>query len=149
MGAFSIEDSLAAFTQSMLPAGKEPHMAGEIGAGMLQHFVVIFDYPHQRLILEPSARFADEDEEDKSGISVIAKGPALKTFETGRQPGNTLAEGEIQVGDIIAGIDSDAAADLTLADVRDLFRQIGHKYILLIDRHGQMKTITIQMRRSL
>ena len=53
----------------------------------------------------------------------------------------------LKAGDVIAGIDEEAAADLTLSAIRELFRQVGHEYKLLIDRHGQSLPITIKMRR--
>jgi hypothetical protein len=36
---------------------------------------------------------------------------------------------------------------LTLASIRNLFRQVGHKYKLLIQRDGQSVPIVVQMRR--
>jgi C-terminal processing protease CtpA/Prc len=64
-------------------------------------------------------------------------------------PGTPAAKAGIQKGDIIAGIDEDPAADLTLAEIRELFRQIGHKYTLVIERNGQSKRITVEMRRQI
>ena len=50
-------------------------------------------------------------------------------------------------GDVIAAVDDEAAADLTLSAVRDLFRRMGHEYKLLIDRKGQSLTLSIKMHR--
>ena len=63
------------------------------------------------------------------------------------QPGTPGGEAGVQKGDVIAGIDEEAAADLTLASIRSLFRQVGHKYKLLIQRNGEPVQITLQMRR--
>jgi len=38
---------------------------------------------------------------------------------------------------------------MTLASVRNLFRQVGHTYKLLLQRGDQTKQVTIQMRRLL
>jgi C-terminal processing protease CtpA/Prc len=64
-------------------------------------------------------------------------------------PGTPAAAAGIQKGDVIAGVDEEAASDLTLADLRDLFRQIGHQYKLVLARGGQTLQITVQMRRLL
>jgi C-terminal processing protease CtpA/Prc len=81
---------------------------------------------------------------------VVAKGSTLKTFEiVDLNPGSPAAKAGIQKGDVIEGIDEDAAADLTLAEIRELFREVGHKYTLVIDRNGQTKQITIEMRRQI
>ena len=50
---------------------------------------------------------------------------------------------------MIAGVDEEAAADMTLDALRALFRQVGHKYKLLIERNGKTLTINVQMRRLL
>ncbi len=149
IGPYVADSPLAAFSPSNVPAAGS-RIAGEIGGGMLRRFTVIFDYPHQRIILEPNVHIQEEDEEDKSGLTIVAKGPGLKTFVvTEVTPATPAAEAGIQKGDVIAGIDNEAAADLTLWDVRDLFRQIGHKYMLLLERNGQTLTVTLQMRRLL
>ena len=53
----------------------------------------------------------------------------------------------VHEGDVIAGVDEEPAADMTLTAVRELFRQVGHKYKLLIERNGKTQEIVIQMRR--
>jgi hypothetical protein len=149
-GHYTAEDTLVTFSKSDLPGSQDPRVAGMIGAAMLSRFTVVFDYPHQQLILAPNSHFPSDDQEDKSGISVISKGDNLKTFEiVDVNPGSPAAKAGIQKGDILAGIDEDAAADLTLAEIRDLFRQIGHKYTLVIDRNGQNKQITVEMKRQI
>ncbi|MGC2420377.1 MAG: PDZ domain-containing protein [Candidatus Acidiferrales bacterium] len=149
IGPYVADSPLAAFSQGTLPAAGS-RIAGEIGGGMLRRFTVIFDYPRQRIILEPNIHIQEEDEEDKSGLTIVAKGPGLKTFVvTEVAPATPAADVGIQKGDVIAGIDNEAAADLTLWDVRNLFRQIGHKYTLLLERNGQTLTVTFQMRRLL
>jgi hypothetical protein len=81
LGPFSfLEGVIAAFSRSNIPGESNSRIAGEIGGGLLRRFTVIFDYRHQQMILEPNAHFSDEDQEDKSGISVIARGPDLKIF---------------------------------------------------------------------
>ena len=50
---------------------------------------------------------------------------------------------------MIAGVDEEAAADMTVDAIRALFHQVGHKYKLLIDRNGKTLTINVQMRRLL
>ena len=148
IGPYAIETPVAAFSQSDSGATANKKIAGAIGANFLRRFTVIFDFPHQRVILEPNLQFNHSLDEDMSGLSVIAQGANLKTFEVVRvQPGTPAADAGIQPGDVIAAIDDEAAADLTLSAVRDLFRQIGHEYKLLIDRKGQSLTVSIKMHR--
>jgi C-terminal processing protease CtpA/Prc len=62
-------------------------------------------------------------------------------------PGSPAADASIQKGDIVAGIDDEPAADISLASIHELFRQVGHKYKLLIERNGQTRTVQLKMRR--
>ncbi len=150
LAKYTAQDTLVTFSRADLPGAGDSELAGAIGAGLLARFTVVFDYAHQQLIVAPNSHFPSDDQEDKSGISVVAKGNALKTFEVIQvAPGTPAAKAGIEKGDLIAGIDGDPAADLTLAEIRELFRQIGHKYTLVIDRQGQSKQITIEMKRQI
>jgi hypothetical protein len=143
-------DIVAEFSRSKLADAGDPKLAGVIGGAMLRRFSVVLDYPHQQIIFEMNSHFKDYDEEDKSGIAIVAKGPGLKTFEiVNVVPGTPGAEAGIQKGDVIAGVDDEAAADMTLGSVRNLFRQVGHTYKLLIQRGDQTKQVSVQMRRLL
>jgi hypothetical protein len=148
IGAYTIEEPVALFSQGNSKSGANPKIAGEIGGDFLRRFSVVFDFPHQRLILEPNLQINHTAQEDMSGLSILAKGANLKIFEIVQvRPGTPGADAKLKEGDMIAGVDEEAAADLTLSAIRDLFRQVGHEYKLLIDRHGQSLTITIKMRR--
>jgi PDZ domain len=150
MGPYNVEMPLATFAQAKLPGDGDKEIAGEIGGGMLRRFTVIFDFVRQEVILEPNLEFRSDDREDMSGISVAASGPGLKTFTiTQVRPGTPASSAGIQTGDVIAGVDEEASADMTLDALRGLFRQVGHKYKLLIERNGKTLTVNIQMRRLL
>lgn len=148
IGPYAVETPVAAFSQSESGLTANKKIAGAIGANFLRRFTVILDFPHQRVILEPNLQFNHSVDEDMSGLSLIAQGSNLRTFEVVRvQPGSPAADAGIQSGDVIAAIDDEPAADLTLSAIRDLFRQIGHEYKLLIDRKGQSLTVSIKMHR--
>lgn len=148
IGKYSAEKVIASFSQSVPGAQHNSKIAGIIGGKFLSRFIVTFDFPHRRLFLEPNSHFGDYAETDMSGLSIVARGAILKTFEIVQvEPHTPGADAGLKKGDIIAGVDEEAAADLTLAELRTLFRQIGHQYKLLIDRNGQTQQITVKMRR--
>ncbi|HXW17237.1 MAG TPA: PDZ domain-containing protein, partial [Candidatus Acidoferrales bacterium] len=118
------------------PTGTEALPRGAaIGNLIWKKFRVILDLPHQRMIIETNSSYPNNIELDGSGVAVLAKGPNFKTFEVAgvasRSPGS---EAGLQKGDIIAGIDNQAAADLTLADVRTMFADYDHDYKLTVLR---------------
>lgn len=150
IGPYRIERPIADFAKENLPGENDPRIAGEIGGGMLRRFNAIFDYARQQLILAPNGDFRFDDEEDMSGISIIASGPGSKEFEvTDVRGGTPGSDAGIQKGDVIAAVDDEAAADLSLAAIRGVFRQVSHKSRLLIERNGKTITLTIQTRRLL
>jgi hypothetical protein len=148
IGKYDADQLIASFSQSGGIDSADSRIAGSLGGAFWKRFTVVFDFPHQRLILKPNTRFSDFDEADMSGLSIIAKGPGLKVFEIVRvSPNSPGSEAGFQQGDIIEGINDEAAADLNLVAIRDLFRQVGHTDKLLIDRKGQSITLSLKLRR--
>lgn len=147
IGKSTIDDVLGIYSSHPFPTSDTP-VAGAIGSRVLRRFTLVLDFPHHQMMLEPNSHFGDPDEEDKSGMLIVAKGPDLKTFEVANvQPNSPAAAAGIKKGDVIAGVDTDPAADLSLLVIRDLFRQVGHKYKLTVQAGGQTKEITLQMHR--
>jgi C-terminal processing protease CtpA/Prc len=150
VGPYDVRDPIAVFSRGDSPADDKSRLAGQLGGKLLRRFTVTFDYPHQRMILDPNSDFRTDDLEDMSGLAVVATGSNLKSFEvTEVRSGTPGADAKIQKGDVIAGVDDEAAADLSLAAIRKLFRQRGAKYKLLIQRNRQTLAVTLQTRRLL
>jgi hypothetical protein len=150
IGSSTVVGTIAKFSRTDQSAGGDPRIAGTIGAGMLRRYKVILDYPRQQMIFEPGQQFHTDDEEDKSGMAIIANGPGLKRFEvTAVQPDTPAAKAGIQKGDVIAGIDNEAAADMTLDSVRKLFREPVRRYDVLMQRGDNTFDVTLQMHRRL
>src|SRR4029077_10129112 len=100
LGGYSIEGAIAEFSPRDPFPCTGADIAGMIGGGILRRFTVVFDFPHQRLILAPNLRIHELEEEDKSGLTIIAKGPGLKQFQVvAVQPGMPAAHAGIQKGD--------------------------------------------------
>lgn len=150
IGDYAVEEAIAEFTSAKMPFGDNDKIAGEIGGGTLRRFTVVLDYPHQQIILAPNLHVHEDDHEDMSGLSLIALGPGLKTFQvTQVAPGSPAAHAGIEAGDVLVGIDQDPAADLTLQEFLDLFRQVGHQYKLVISHNGQTREVLLVMRRRI
>lgn len=153
LGPYTVQESIGAFLQQNLPGVNDRKIAGAIGGGLLRRFNVILDFPHNRMILEPNLSINTLEDADMSGLSIIATGANLRTFEVVNvQKGTPASDAGIQVGDVIAGLDDEAAADFTLTALREEFRQFGkelagHQYKILLDRKGQTITVKLKMRR--
>jgi len=150
IGTSSMANLIGEFPQRGWTPPGGASLAGAIGGGILRRFTVTLDFPHHQAYLDPNARFEDYDQEDKSGLALIAAGPGLKQFEVVYvQAGSPAANAGIQKGDLIAGMDGEAAADMTLADVRDLLRGAGYKRKLEMERNGKTYEVTLDLTRLL
>ncbi|HEV2205308.1 MAG TPA: PDZ domain-containing protein [Candidatus Acidoferrales bacterium] len=144
------ESPIAELSSSTEADGGDTKLAGVIGAGFLQRFDIVFDYPHKQIIFDVNANFKNYDEEDKSGIALVASGPGLKTLQVVHvAPNSPAGRAGIKTGDVIAGIDDEPAANISLASAREMFRDVGHKYKLLVQRGDQTREVTIQTERLL
>lgn len=150
LGSYPVAEPIVVFSRGNGLAASDAHLAGDIGGGILRRFVVTLDYPHQQIIFDPGSDIRADEIEDMSGIAISAGGPDLKRFAvTEVWPGTPGADAKIQKGDIIAGINDEAAADMSLAEIRRLFRQPAAKYKVLLQRGAQTVTVNLQMRRQL
>jgi hypothetical protein len=145
---FELPNLIAAFPHGPMENESDSTAAGLVGAGFLRRFVFVFDLPHQQILFEPNIHFIDRDDIGMSGLTILARGSNHKSFEVVFvDPGSPGAQAGVQVGDVIEGIDDEAAADLTLDQVKDMFRQLDTKYKVLLGREGKTVTVNIQTRR--
>jgi len=150
MGPFTVAQSIGVFPHQNALADRNRRLAGEIGAKLLRRFIVTFDYAHHQIILDGSSNFSADEFEDMSGLAILASGPGLKQFEVAEVwPHTPGADAGIRKGDILEGINEEAAADLSLAEIRSLFRQPDGRYRVLIARGTQTITVNLRMRRLL
>ncbi len=150
IGPYTVQAALVVFSRQNPPIAHNAKLAGEIGAEMLRRFGVAFDYARQQIFFTPNSEFNSEDFEDMSGLTISAGGPNLKKFEiTDVRPYTPGADAGLRKGDIIEGINGDAAADLSLADIRSLFHQLGPPLELVVTRNGKTFKASLQMHRLL
>jgi PDZ domain len=150
LGPYAVQAPLAAFVEGKLAGDDDSQVAGQIGGGMLRRFTVTLDYTRKVAYFDGNSEIRTDDHEDMSGISVAAAGPGLRTLEVVQvRPGSAGADAGVQKGDVIEGIDDEAAADISLTSARELFRNVGHKYKLLINRDGKAMTFNVTMHRTL
>ena len=90
----------------------------------------------------------DREEFDMSGMLLIAEGKDFKTFRVKRVVENSPATAAgLREGDIIAAVDGNRAAALTLEQVRQMFKINGITYLLDVEHEGQRIQVKIKLRR--
>ncbi len=150
MGTYPFEKPIADFslTDSGVPA--HPEIAGVIGNEILHRFVVIFDMPHHRLILEPARQWGQVVDTDMSGMSLIGEGPSERTIRVVSVQEKTPARAAgIQKGDTIVGVEAQPAVELRLTELRSLLQQPVRQCHLTLDRNGKTIEVKFLTRRLL
>ena len=122
---------------------------GLLGAEFLHSFNVIFDYPHRQIIFE--AGQAGDQAFDRSGLFLIADGPALNRFVVRSvSPNSPAAAAMIAPGDRLVAIDGRSVAPLRLADIRDRLKaQPGTVVALELERAGKSIAARLTLRDQL
>ena len=147
-GSFAIEAPVTFYSQAAKGELAGTSSIGIIGGEILRRFTVIFDYSRKRMILEPNANLADPYEHDMSGALLIADGKVFKTFKVHRVfESSPATEAGLREGDVIVAIDDKPSRELTLKQVKHMFKLEGHEYLLSVRRNGEMLKAKIKIRR--
>ena len=147
-GQFTFKKPVAIFFQDKQGVVASPEFDGVIGNEILRRFKVIFDYSRRQMILEPNRDISDREEYDMSGMLLIDEGTDFKTFKVRRTIENSPATvAGLREGDIISVVDGKPVANLTLEQMRQMFKQKGRSYRLTVVRDGRKIQTKIKLRR--
>ncbi len=120
LGKVEIERPVAELSLQKKGAFVSPYVAGNVGAGVLKRFNIIFDYPHQQLIFEPNANYGKPDVFDRSGMWLNQSGETFEVMDV--IAGGPAATAGLKVGDKILAIDGRPVSGLSLPAVREQFK---------------------------
>lgn len=121
---------------------------GMIGSEVLRRFKLIIDYSRKQITLEPSEQVTEPYEFDMSGASLAAGGKGFKIFKVRTLIENSPAtEAGLRVGDIITAIDGKPTTEMTLEQIRQMFKRGGQKYELSIKRDATFLRVNMKTRR--
>ncbi|MBN2056739.1 aspartyl protease family protein, partial [bacterium] len=107
-----------------------------VGAQILSKFTVYFDYPGNRLILEPNKNFDDPIPFNRAGLSLVMENgrPVIRDIV----PESPAAGVDILPGDILLAIDGTDGDNLGLFGVRALMRgDPGTRLKFRLEREGK------------
>jgi hypothetical protein len=116
LGGVTVRGPVADLSLQKRGAFVDPYVAGNVGAGVLQRFNIVFDYGKQQLIFEPNANFSRPDLYDRSGMWLNLEKGAFKVIDV--VAGGPAAQAGLKNGDSILTIDGKNPGDLSLAAAR-------------------------------
>jgi hypothetical protein len=146
LGGAVVEDPIVELSQSKAGSMADAYLAGNVGAGVLKKFNIVWDYGRHQIFFEKNKLYGQRDVFDRAGfwanvagdafvvVDVIAGGPA---DAAGLKPGDRIlvANGKRAVG------------ELSLHDLRLLKKAPpGTNMILEIERGTQRLTVNILLK---
>lgn len=121
---------------------------GIVGGAILRRCKVTFDYPHQRIMLEPYADSLAAFDDDMSGMFLVSPGPEFvrRTIQS-VAAGTPASEAGLSRGDEIVSVDGQAASGMTLDELRERFRRVDQVMRLVIRRGADTLRVEVKTRR--
>jgi hypothetical protein len=137
LGPYALKSPVVIFSQAASGAFAGSEEQGNIGAGVLDRFKVTLDYPHNRIILEPTDRLDDPFDYDKSGLMLTTPGAPYTVFQVQRvADGSPAQRAGIRAGDRLIAVNGRAAGGFTLSSLR-MMLQKERNWRLTFDRKGR------------
>ncbi len=103
VGGYELKDVPVGFFEGEKGSFHTRRIAGNLGAGVLTRFRILFDYPHQMLWLEPGAEWDRPFERNRSGLQMTPDGKAMRVVFVA--PGSPAAAAGWEAGARIVAID--------------------------------------------
>ena len=141
IGSFAFENLIATYpdTSSMQFEIDERAWKGNIGAEIFKRFLIAFDYPNNRIILQKNNQFNDKFSYNVIGLQVLGIGKNYKEIQINHvRPDSPAAMQGLLIYDKILKIGMVSTYSLTIGEVYEaLNKRAGKKIRLKIERNGQ------------
>ena len=142
LGKYELRDTLAHFYTEGIPGGKE----GLIGMGLMERFLVTFDYTGKRMFLKPNIDFNKPFEFSMLGMSVLPdKNGALSVQSV--FDGSAALEAGIEKGDIVISIDKKRLDFAQYARLLKSLTTPGQNILVEIERKGIRHEKSLKLKR--
>jgi hypothetical protein len=146
LGGVVVKGPVTELTLQQKGAFTDPYVAGNVGAGVLKRFNIVFDYGHEQLIFEPNANDAKPDTFDRAGLWINQSDDGYEVKDV--IAGSPAVEAGLKPGDVIVAVDGTRAATLPLPDVRLRLRSDppGTRVRLTVRSGGSEREVVLTLR---
>ncbi len=145
IGTLTFDRVVTGFSTQQTGALADPFTAANVGGGLWNRFTLTLDYPHQRIYLEPNARFGTPFSYDRSGLFLIDVNGGVTVLDA--RAGTPASSVGLRKGDVIVSVDGKAASSYTLAQLRALLSGAPGTHVRLHVRSGATErdvTLTLE-----
>jgi hypothetical protein len=146
LGSIAIENPVTELSLQTKGAFIDPYVAGNVGAGVLKRFNIIFDYTRQQLIFERNANDSLPDNYDRAGMWLNLENGTFQVADV--VAGGPAEQAGLKSGDSILAIEGKTPAQLPLLAARTKFKSDppGTKVRLVVISAGKKKELTMTLR---
>jgi hypothetical protein len=143
LGSFVLKEPVAIFPSNAAGVLANVQIAGILGTGVLKRFHVIFDWPHQRMLLAPGPDVHLRSPGNCSGLSLRVSPPDFhRLLVNGVIAGSPAAQAGILAGDVIEVVTRGTGklrpdAVLQLPAVIKELTEPDLSFVVLIERNGK------------
>ena len=147
LGPFAFEGVVTIFPdrEQQNPGGAD-FRDGFVGAEILTRFRVTFDYAHQRMVLEPGARFAESFAYDTSGLALDPQSRDRAAILAVVR-GSPADEAGLRVGDLVVAVDGRALGSMSADEVTHTLERDGAEVTVGIERGSDRLEKRLRLRR--
>jgi len=146
IGRYEIPNMIASFPDpntyilDTLRTGRSVYRNGSLGGEVLSRFIVIFDFPSEKIYVKPNRGFRKQSYYNMSGVTVRATGPRLRDFEVIEvREKSPAAAVDIKLGDKIFSINNMLTSEMDLSEVNGYFNyKPGKRINMKIIRGAEM-----------
>ena len=147
LGAVPLTQVVTEFSRATRGELAKKNPDGLIGGDLLRRFKVVFDYPHQRLLLAPNPAVTEAFEDDMSGMELRAEGAQYAALRVQSiVPGSPAAEVGVRASDLIVSFDGRPLPAHPMETVRARLQKPG-RVALEVNRGSERISVVMMLRR--
>ncbi|MEJ8756501.1 aspartyl protease family protein [Pontibacter sp. H259] len=149
LGRYEFEDLPASYPDeaAIRVALNVANRNGNLGSDILKRFTVIFDYPHNRMILLPNRKYKQPFNYNLAGFEVSTPMPGLQVYVVSNVALNSAAhKAGIEAGDQLMSINGQDCHDMDLGQVlSELEGRPGQQLRLVLKREMAPYKVTLTL----
>jgi PDZ domain len=146
MGAAAVDAPIVLLSQDKAGSNADAYLAGNVGAGILKKFNIVWNYGRHELFFEKNRLYGERDVYDRAGFWANAAGDTFVVVDV--TPGSPADAAGLRAGDrILVANGKRAVGELSLHDLRLLKKAPpGTNMILEVRRGAQRLTIKLLLK---
>ncbi len=146
LGDYTVDSVIAGFMNGKQVEGTNGEVT--IGLDLISRFNIIFDYPHQKVYIEPNRSFDRSFEYDMSGVTLRrVKGNDNWRIAMTVVPGSPAEIAGLKAGDTVTTINGKPAGGYDIFALHPIMRQPNADVSFVVLRNGQEIPMLIKLRR--